>query len=158
LAAVAGLGLEPVDQIDDVVEAPAAAGPDAASSDGKGEMGLSGAGAADQDSITLLSNEVAAGEVMDEGLIDRRVLEHEVVEILGKRQFGGGELISDRARLLLADLGFKQITNDALGLMLTFDGGGHDLIEGGLHAIELELAHEVEEFSAFHQMVLLRLS
>jgi hypothetical protein len=95
---------------------------------------------------------------MDEGLIDRRVLEHEVVEILGKRQFGGGELISDRARLLLADLGFKQITNDALGLMLTFDGGGHDLIEGGLHAIELELAHEVEEFSAFHQMVLLRLS
>jgi hypothetical protein len=42
--------------------------------------------------------------------------------------------------------------------MLAFDGRGHDLVEGGLHAEELELTHEVEELSAFHQMVLLRLS
>ena len=42
--------------------------------------------------------------------------------------------------------------------MLAFDSGGHDLVEGSLHAVELELAHEVEELSAFHQMVLLRLS
>jgi hypothetical protein len=32
--------------------------------------------------------------------------------------------------------------------MLAFDSGGHDLVEGGLHAVELELAHEVEELSA----------
>ena len=60
--------------------------------------------------------------------------------------------------MLLADLGAEQIADDALRLMLAFDGGGHDLIEGGLHAVELEFAHEVEELSAFHQMVLLRLS
>ena len=82
----------------------------------------------------------------------------EVVEVLGERQLGDGELVLDRARLLLADLGVEQIADDALGLMLAFDGGGHDLVEGGLHAVELELAHEVEELSAFHQMVLLRLS
>src|SRR5436190_8124217 len=57
-----------------------------------------------------------------------------------------------------ADLGVEQITDDALGLMLAFDCSGHDLVEGSLHAVELELAHEVEELSAFHQMVLLRLS
>ena len=44
-----------------------------------------------------------------------------------------------------ADLGVEQIADDALRLVLALDGGGHDLVEGGLHAVELELAHEVEE-------------
>jgi hypothetical protein len=35
---------------------------------------------------------------------------------------------------------------------------GHDLVEGRLHAEELELAHEIEELGSFPQMVLLRLS
>ncbi len=38
------------------------------------------------------------------------------------------------------------------------DGGGHDLVEGGFHAIELELAHKVEQLRAFHQTVFLWLS
>ena len=60
--------------------------------------------------------------------------------------------------LLLADLGGEQIADDALRFMLAFDGRGHDLVEGGLHAVELELPHEVEELGSFHQTVLLRLS
>src|SRR5258707_3329004 len=68
------------------------------------------------------------------------------------------ELVLDRSCLLLANLCLEQIADDALGFVLAFDGGGHDLVEGGLHAIELELAHEVEELGSFHQMVLLRLS
>ena len=158
LPTVAGLGLEPVDEIDDVVEPAAGAGADAASGDGDGKMGLAGAGPADQHGVALLGDEVAAGEVVHQRLVDRRALELEVVEVLGERQLGDGELVLDRARLLLADLGVEQITDDALGLMLAFDGGGHDLVEGGLHAVELELAHEVEELGSFHQMVLLRLS
>src|SRR6266446_2103852 len=102
LSSVAGLGLEPVDEIDHVVESAASAAEDAAS--------------------------------------------------------GDGELVLDRPRLLLADLGVEQITDDALRFVLAFDGRGHDLVEGGLHAVELELAHEVEELSSFHQLVLLRLS
>src|SRR5271155_4280992 len=93
-----------------------------------------------------------------ERLVDRRAFELEVIEVLGERQLGDGELVLDRASLLLVDLRVEQITDNALRFMLTFDGGGHDLVEGVLHAIELELAHEVEELSSFHQMVLLRLS
>ena len=44
LASIAGLGLEPVDQIDDIVEPAAGAGADAASDDGDREVGLAGAG------------------------------------------------------------------------------------------------------------------
>src|SRR6266403_350160 len=125
LASVAGLGLEPVDEIDHVVESAASAAADAASGDGDGKMGLAGASSADQHGIALL---------------------------------GDDELVLDRPRLLLADLGVEQITDDALRFVLAFDGRGHDLVEGGLHAVELELAHEVEELSSFHQLVLLRLS
>ena len=60
--------------------------------------------------------------------------------------------------MFLADLSIEQIADNALGFMLAFDGGGHDLVEGRLHPEELQLAHQVEELSAFHQMVLLRLS
>ena len=158
LPSVAGLGLEPVDEIDHVVEPAAGAGSDAASGDGDGKMRLAGAGPADQHGIALLGDEAAAGEIVDERLVDRRALELEVVEVLGERQLGDGELVLDRARLLLVDLGVEQIADDALGFVLAFDGRGHDLVEGGLHAVELELAHEVEELGSFHQLVLLRLS
>jgi len=113
-------------------------------------MGFAGACPADQHGIALLGDEVPAGKVVHERLVDRRALELEVGEVLGKRQLGDGELVLDRACLLLADLGVEQITDDALGFVLTFDGRGHDLVEGGLHAVELELAHEVEELSSFH--------
>ena len=72
------------------------------------------------------------------------------VEVLGERQLGDGELVLDRAGLLLVDLGLEQVADDALGLVLALDGGGHDLVEGGFHAVELEGIHEVEELWAFH--------
>ena len=115
LPTVAGFGLEPVDEIDHVVKPPADAGADAASGDGDGKMGFAGAGPADQHGIALLGDEAAAGEVVHERLVDRRALELEVGEILGERQLGDGELVLDRARLLLVDLGVEQITDDALG-------------------------------------------
>jgi hypothetical protein len=55
---------------------------------------------ADQHGIALLGKESAAGEVAHERLIDRRALELEVIEVLGERQLGDGELVLDRARLL----------------------------------------------------------
>ena len=71
------------------------------SGDGDGEMGLAGAGAADQHDVALLGEEAAAGEVADQRLVDRRAVEVEVVDVLGQRQLGDGELVLDRARLLL---------------------------------------------------------
>src|SRR5204862_1899835 len=57
LASVAGLDLQAVDEVDDVVEAPAGTGTNAASGDGDGQMGLAGAGAADQHGVALLGDE-----------------------------------------------------------------------------------------------------
>src|SRR5258708_39764614 len=105
LSSVAGLGLERVGEIDHVVESAASAAGDAASGDGDGQMGLAGAGSADQHGIALLGDKVPAGKVVDECLVDRRALELEVVEVLGERQLGDGELVFYRARLLLVDLG-----------------------------------------------------
>ena len=50
LPSIAGLDLEPVDEVDHVVEPATGPGADAASGDGDGQMGLAGAG---QDSITM---------------------------------------------------------------------------------------------------------
>src|SRR4029078_12371151 len=141
---------EPVDEIDDVLAPASGPGSNAASGNGDGKMGLASAGPADQHDVALLSEEAPTCQVVDQRLIDRSAVELEVVEVLCTRQLGDGELVLDRARLLLADLGLEEVTDDALGLMLTLDGGGHDLLEGVLHAVELELAHEIEEFSAFH--------
>ena len=65
-------------------------------------MGLAGAGSADQHDVALLGDEAAGGEVVDQGLVDRRAVEVEVVQILGERQLGDGELVLDGAGLLLA--------------------------------------------------------
>jgi hypothetical protein len=67
-------------------------------------MRLAGAGSADQHDVALVRQEVAAGEVANKGLVDRRVGEAEVVDILGQRQLGDGDLVADRPRLLLGDL------------------------------------------------------
>jgi hypothetical protein len=88
LPSVASLGLEAIDEIDDVVEAAAGAGSDAASGDGNGQMGFTCAGAANQYDVALLGDEATAGEIIDERLVDGRAVELEVGDVLGKRQLG----------------------------------------------------------------------
>jgi hypothetical protein len=83
-------------------------------------MGLAGASSADQHDIALLGDKVPAGKLVDECLVDRRALELEVGKVFGERQLGDGELVLDRPRLLLADLGVEQITDDALRFVLAF--------------------------------------
>jgi hypothetical protein len=55
-------------------------------------MGLAGAGSTDQHSITLLGDESTAGEIAHQCFVDRRTVELEVIEVLGERQLGDGEL------------------------------------------------------------------
>src|ERR1700686_5660551 len=150
LPSVAGLDLQAVDEVDHVVEAPASAGSNAGAGNGDGQMGLAGAGAADQNSIALLGDEATASEIIDQRLIDGGTLELEVLQVLGKWQLCDGELVLDRAGLLLVDLGVEQVADNALGFVLALDGSRHDLVEGGLHAVKLELAHEVEQLSTLH--------
>src|ERR1700721_3542213 len=114
LPSVTGLDLQAVDEVDDVVEAAARAGSDAASGDCDGHMCFAGAGTTDQDGVTLLGDEAAAGEIIDQRLVDGCAFELEVLKIFGKRQFGDGELVLDRAGLLLIVLGVEQIANTRL--------------------------------------------
>src|SRR6201992_1848828 len=150
LPSVAGLDLQAVDEVDHVVEATAGTGSDTASGNGDGQMGLAGAGTADQHGIALLGDEATAGEIIDQRLVDGCAFELEVLKVLGKRQLGDGELVLDRTGLLLVDLGVEQVADNALGFVLALDGSRHDLVEGSLHAVELKFAHEVEDLGALH--------
>jgi hypothetical protein len=106
-AAGTRFSLEAIDEIDDVIEPAAGTRSDATASDGDRQMGLAGAGSADQDGVALLGDESAAGEVFNERFVDRRAAEFEASEILCKRQLDDGELVLDGARLLLISYGSR---------------------------------------------------
>jgi len=114
-------------------------------------MALSGAGSADQHGVALLGEKGATGQLADERLVDRRAGEVEVVDVFGQRQLGDGQLIFDRARLLLSDLGAEQIADDPRCLVPALDASGHHLVVGRPHTVELERRHQLENIGAFHQ-------
>ena len=88
LAAGAPLGLELVDQLYDIEEPPTLAVAYQRPCYGDGQVRLAGAGSADQHDIALMRQEVSACQVAHQGLVDRRVIEPEVIDILGQWQFG----------------------------------------------------------------------
>src|SRR5271170_2770859 len=118
-------------------------------------MRLARAGSADQDDVALLGDELAAGEVAHQILVDRRAFELEVVDILGERQLGDRELISDRTRVLLRYLRLEQIADEPLRLMLALERSGVNLVVGALHAVELEFTHHFDDFGSLHGQALL---
>ena len=158
LSACACLGLKFVDQIDDVEEPAAFAVTDTGTGNCDGEMCLAGTSAADQHCVALMCQEVATGKVAHKGLVDRSVIEGEVVDILGQRQLGDADLVADRACLLLSDLRRQQIADNMLRFMLTLHRRGGDLVERRLHAVELQLRHGGEELGTLHHTALLMLS
>ena len=80
----AGFALEAVDQVDDIEEAAAGTGTDAGAGDANCQMSLAGSGAADQHQIALQRQEAAAGEIVHQGCVDRRVGEVELVNLFGE--------------------------------------------------------------------------
>ena len=117
LPAGAGFALQPVDEVDDSVKAASGAAADAASRDGDGEMRLAGTGAADQHGVALLGEEGAAGRSRTSASLTGVPVKSKSSISLAKRQLGDGQLILDRARLLLGDLGVEQVADDARRLM-----------------------------------------
>src|SRR5437868_12400547 len=109
LPAGAGFALQPIDEIDDGIEAAPGAAADAGPRNRYGQMRLAGAGSADQHGIALFSQKGAARQIADQCLVDWCAGEVEVLDVLGQRQLGDGQLIFDRARLLLGDLGAQEI-------------------------------------------------
>src|SRR5215204_3252412 len=131
---------------------------DAGARDRDREMGLAGSGAADEDDVALVSQELAPGELAHKVLVDGGAREGELGDVLGKRQLGDRDLVFDRARLLLGDLGLKEVADDLLWLVGPLYGDRDDLVEGGLYAVEPQLAHAGEDLLAFHHTALLRVS
>ncbi|MDT4868427.1 hypothetical protein FQZ97_1033890 [compost metagenome] len=121
-------------------------------------MALSGSRAADEHDIALIGDEGAGSQLPYQGLIDRRIVEGEVVDVLGERQLGDAELVANGAGLLLGDLRLQEIADDARRFVLSLDAVSHDLVVSAAHSIELQRAHQFENLCAFHQLALLRLS
>jgi hypothetical protein len=150
LAAGAGLCFKPVYQVHDGEEPAAGAIADTGARDGNREVGLAGARAADQHDVALMRQELAASQVAHQGLVDRRAIEGEVVDVLGQRQLGNGDLVADGPRLLLADLSRQQVAHDARRLVLALDRGADDLVVCGFHAVQLQLRHGVQDLGSFN--------
>ena len=148
---LARASLQPIDEVDHGVEAAPGAAADAGPRNSYCQMRLAGAGSADQHRIALFGEKGAARQIADLRLVDRRAGEVEVVDVLGQRQLGDGQLIFDRARLLFGDLGAEQIANDARRFVPALDAGGHHLVIGRSHPVELEARHQLENFGALHQ-------
>ena len=125
--------------------------PDAAPRDADSDVALAGAGPTDRDHVALLRQEVAAGQIAHQLLVDRRILEDEVGELLGERQLGDPHLVADRACLLLGDLGLEQGSNDLVDAVLALDAGGDDLVIGRPHAGELQGRHHLQDLRAIHR-------
>ena len=121
-------------------------------------MRLAGAGSPDQHGVALLGEKGAARQIADLRLVDWRASKVEVVDVFGQRQFGNGQLVLDRARLLFGNLGGEQIADNARRLVPALDGGGHHLVISRTHAIELQPQHQLENIGAFHHEARRRLS
>jgi hypothetical protein len=105
-AAAGGLFLlELVDQIDQVEEAAPGAGADDRGSDANGEMSLSSAGAADEDSVALGVEESAGGEFAQLALVDRGLGEDERIEVFEDWELGPADAIADRPGLTMCAFG-----------------------------------------------------
>src|SRR3954453_9947361 len=95
-----GLGLQAVDQVDEVEEAGTSAATHAVGGDGDADVRLAGARPADTNSVALGFQEAAVMKVAHQDLVDRTGGEVELSQGSSQRQLGGPELVADGARLL----------------------------------------------------------
>src|SRR5271170_5024352 len=54
--------------------------------------------------------------------------------------------------MLLRDLGFQEIADEALRFVLALERRDQRLVVGASHPVELEAAHHVEDFGSLHRL------
>ena len=122
---VSGRQADPVGRLDprlrgddeiDGVEETTADWADAASRDRDRQMRLARAGPPTRTTLRCWAMNSPLARSRTKILVDRRAFELEVVDILGERQLGDRELISDRTRVLLRYLRLEQIADEPLRL------------------------------------------
>src|SRR4051794_1736626 len=109
--------LELVDQIDEIEEAAPGAGADNGCGHCDAEMGLAGAGSADEDGVALGIKESAGGEFAYLAFIDWCIGKDEAVEILEHRELRTTDAIADGAGLPVGALGPDQAGNEGIELI-----------------------------------------
>ena len=73
-------------------------------------------------------------------------------------ELGAADAVTDRPSLAVRALGPDQAGDEGIDLVATDEALAGDLVEAGAHAVELELAHGVENLMALHQASFLMLS
>src|SRR5690606_21558261 len=104
LLTIARFRLKTIDEINDVIEAPACTVTDQGAGKCDGQVRFSSASSADKNDVVLLSKESSGCEVAHQAFIDRGAGKGKVVDILGQRQLCYGDLVFNRERLFLGDL------------------------------------------------------
>jgi hypothetical protein len=87
--------------------------------------------------------------------IDRRVGKDELVNILENRELGAGDAIADRAGLPVRAFGADQAGDQRIEFFAPGKALAGYLVEAGAHAVELQLAHGLQNLMAFHQAIFL---
>lgn len=106
--------------------------------DGRGNVGLAGSGAANQHDIVGILQEVAAMELAHQCLVDLAAGEVEAIEVAIGGEACGLELVGRRSHLSLCRLGLEQLRQDWDGGL---EGGSTllgQLAHGLSHAVHLE--------------------
>lgn len=121
-------------------------------------MGFAGAGAADEDGVAPGVEEGAGGKLADQAFIYRRIGEDEAVEVFQDREPGAADPIGDRSCLAVGAFRPEQAGDERIEFVAPVQALAGDLVEAGVHAVELELAHDLEDLMTFHQATFLMLS
>ena len=86
---------------------------------------------------------------------------HEIIELMGQLKLAGmraayDEVITAGLRAqhsvqrIIGELLLAQLADNARRLVPALDAGGHHLVIGRSHAVELEGGHQLEHIGAFH--------
>ena len=141
--------LERVDQLDGREEAdPLVMMLDGLDAEGGRDMGLAGAGAADQHDVVGVVDELAAMQLAHQRLVDLAAGEVEAGEVAVGREAGSLELVGDRPDLAFGRLGLEQLRQDRNG---GFEGRRAlfgQLADGLGHAVHLQAPQHDDDGAA----------
>jgi hypothetical protein len=131
---------------------------DAGRGDADREMGLAGAGSADEDRVASGVEESAGREFAHLALVDRGIGEDERIEVFEDRELGPAHPVADRAGLAVRAFGPDQAGDKRIDFVAPVEPLAGDLVEAGAHAVELQFAHGFHNLMTFHQAIFLMLS
>lgn len=113
-------------------------------------MRLARARPADQDDVAPVRQEGATVQGAHQPLVDRRVVEHEGVEVLHRRQLGRRHPVADGGRVPVGCLGADQVGENLHGRALALQSRGDRLVEGAGHPLQAQAGQRRHHLMPLH--------